>query len=479
MEVDEDQVETAQEQKILEDRKNGNSSGSGSSNRQISRKFTFTVCLLLILTMCVFWLISNYNTQNILRQQADSLGQSLAQQTASQLTELMLANDLISMNVILANLTRDSAIREVYVVNIDNELIASALNRETEPAIIISLPISLKNLQVEYSAPITIADSIAGYVRLKLDLSYIEAGILNNFILIAGTTLLMLIVSIAVTTTYFKYLVSFPANLLSYYLSKIREGEIETCPEPSNNDELSLAIRQFNYTAEFLAQNTFLTNIGVREPETKNENYKSISGEQDTTILSISMSNFQYLASTVSEENRMKLLTKYYFYTGKISQLYNGTVCHCSDDEVLVNFGNTQFPEEQPFYAICAAQLFLQLVDNINDTLKNAGTAKFRLTAHSGRALGSLYSPITQSTDILTGKTLDFVRMISKECPENSLLISEPAFEHAGAGTRVDADEFGPVGEEQINTYIARDPMSDYRILLKKQAAQLINLYNG
>ena len=79
-----------------------------SSTKQISRKFTFAISLLLILAMCIFWLISSFNTQNLLRQQADDLGQSLARQTAAQLTELMLANDLISLNVVLGNLTRDS-----------------------------------------------------------------------------------------------------------------------------------------------------------------------------------------------------------------------------------------------------------------------------------------------------------------------------------------------------------------------------------
>ena len=96
-----------------------------SSTKQISRKFTFAISLLLILAMCIFWLISSFNTQNLLRQQADDLGQSLARQTAAQLTELMLANDLISFNVVLGNLTRDSSIAEVSVLNVDNEITVS------------------------------------------------------------------------------------------------------------------------------------------------------------------------------------------------------------------------------------------------------------------------------------------------------------------------------------------------------------------
>ena len=199
-----------------------------------------------------------------MRQQADGLGQSLARQTASQLTELMLANDLISMNVILANLVRDSSIAEVSVVNLNNEILASATGTNSETQLLIPLPFELTSLEAEYSAPITLADSIAGFVWLRLDLTYIEVGTLNSLILVIGATVLLLIVASTITATYYQYLVSFPANLLSFSLSNIRKGEIEACPEPSTNNEISSAIRQFNATAEFLAQNTFLSNFGTQ-----------------------------------------------------------------------------------------------------------------------------------------------------------------------------------------------------------------------
>ncbi|MBL4580583.1 MAG: hypothetical protein JKY29_02100, partial [Gammaproteobacteria bacterium] len=137
---------------------------STKKNTQISRKFATAVCLLLVLAMCVFWLISNYNTQNILRQQADNLGNVLAQQTATQLTELVLANDMISMNVILGNLARNSSIGEIAVVNIDNEIIAAARSELETPATIIPLPIQLNKVQADYIAPINVAGSTAGYV---------------------------------------------------------------------------------------------------------------------------------------------------------------------------------------------------------------------------------------------------------------------------------------------------------------------------
>lgn len=456
--------------------------GTESKNSQrsiVSRKFNIAVCLLLVLSMCIFWLISSYNTQNLLRQQADSFGQTFARQIASQLTELMLSNDLISMNVVLANLIKESSVGNVLVVNLDNEVIASASGSDTENQLLIPLPFSLTNLQADYSAPITIADSIAGYVRLRLDLTYIEAGILNNLILIVIATSLLLLVAVTIISTYYQYLVTFPVNLLSFYLSNVRKGEIETCPEPNTSNEIFMAIRQFNATAEFLAQNTFLSNFSVQQPKAHDQILKSQTGVQDATLLDIKMSNFQYLSSTMSEIRMVELLNKYYFYSDKVSQLYNGSVTYCSDDEILINFGVDKLAEEQAFYAICAAQLLLKLLGDISNPDDEIFEAKFKIAVHSGRTANGLYSPITQNTNNLSGRTLDLTRAICDVCPDNSVLISEPAYKNAGAGSRIEAEEYGDFGEQdQIKTYIGLEPMSEYRVLLERQATQLVSIYS-
>ena len=445
---------------------------------KISRKFSVAVSLLLVLAMCVFWLLSSYNTRNTLQQQADRLGTTLARQTATQLTELVLANDLISINVILGNLTRDSAIAEIAVLSVDNEILAVASNAMAVPAPIIPLPVELASVQNEYTAEIRVSSSSAGYVRLTLDLSYIETALINNLLFIVAATVVLLALAVLLTNTYFQYLVAFPARLLSFALGNIRKGEIETCPEPKNENELSGAIRQFNATAEFLAQNTFLYNIGRGIPESDKDIFQTQPGRQAVTLLVIKMSNFQYLASTQTEDVIVSLLNKYYFYSGKVSQLYSGQVAYCSEEEVVINFGGLTMAEEQAFYAICAGQLFLQLRGDLCDVEGTQVPAKFRLAVHSGQAVGGLYSPITHETNNLTGKTLDLVRQICDESPDNALLISGPAFAEAGAESRIEAEIYSE-GEDEfaLSTYLALEPMAEYRMLLERQAIQLITLY--
>ena len=178
--------------------------------------------------MSIFWLLTTYNSRNILRQQADILGQNLANQTAAQVTEVMLANDLISINVMLSALAGNSTITEVRVTNVSGEIIARTISEESEISSKFPLPIPLASVANEYTAPISIADSVIGYVTLVLNLRYIEASLVDNLMLIVVATLLLLVIAVAVTTLYYKNLISFPVNLLSFYLGKIRDGEVET-----------------------------------------------------------------------------------------------------------------------------------------------------------------------------------------------------------------------------------------------------------
>ena len=118
--------------------------------------------------MCVFWLISSYSNRSLLQQQADGLGQALAEQTAMQLTELVVANDLISMNVVLNRVTEATGIQRISVLSVDDAVLAEAEGREEAIRPLVPLPVPLASIRAEYKAPITLNDAVAGPCGLSL-----------------------------------------------------------------------------------------------------------------------------------------------------------------------------------------------------------------------------------------------------------------------------------------------------------------------
>ena len=432
----------------------------------------------MVLAMCAFWLISSYSNRGLLEQQADRLGQALAEQTAILLTDLVLANDLISMNVALSGLTEATGIQRISVLSVDGIVLADAQGREETIRPLVPLPIPLALIRAEYEAPITLDDAIAGIVRLELNLDYIEAGATNSLLLILGATSLLLTVCVLLSGIYFQYVVSFPLNLLAFALSNIRKGQIDTCPEPNANHELGAAIRQYNATAKFLAQNAFLKQLSIRKPNSEDQNREMAAGEHATTLLVISMANYHYLASTLRNAILVELLNKFYFYIDKASRLYNGNVTFCADGEAVIHFSEVQIDEDQAFFAVCCAQLFLQIIGYINDLAGETIPAKYGAAVHSGQQLNSLYSPISQTSNNLSGKTLDEARTICQSCPNNCLLVSAASFEQAGGPSRLNANEHVGIGEtEQISTFLVRGPMSEYKLLIERQAVQLVTLF--
>lgn len=466
---------TTKQQETSTARASDRESGKRATGGSVATRFTFAVASLVLLCMCVFWLISNYTNQNLLRQQADSLGAALARQAAIQVSGLVLANDLISTRVVLEQLTRDAAIAEAAVLNVNGEVIASSSNELPPPASLLPLPTEYG----EYQVPIELENTVAGSARIILDLSYIEAGSGNNLLFILAATIAIMVVAVLLSINYFQYLVSFPIRLLNYAVQDIRYGEVKTCPDPDTNNEIGRLVRQYNATAEFLANYTFLsTETLLPEKSLATRQQEQPDHGVNGAVVCIRLANFHYLASTCDKKTLVTLLNRLYFMSENISRLYNGTVSYCTDGEVIIDFHKSHMEDEQCFYAVCAGQLFLRLLPRIIKINPSQPVdAKVRLAVHYGEFESGLYSPITGDFNNVHGATLDLVRQICNDCPDNSLLVSNAAYQMAGGESRVMGEEYGKVGEPQPQlTILCSNPLSSYRQLLDQQAEKMAAL---
>lgn len=445
--------------------------------RPLSRPFNISIAALVLLCMSVFWLISSYSLHAVLRDQADRLGNALAAQAAQLVTDLVLANDLISLNVVLSQLTRDGVIAEVAVLGIDDTITAVSRVDLAEPRSLLPLTAAFG----EYRADLTLQGARAGAVRVRLDLTYIEQALINNLLLVAAATLLLMIAGVALSASYFAYLVDYPVRMLALGLHRIRHGELETLPEPTGRSELSQTLRHFNATAEFLAQSTFLNRAQQALEDMAEERPLPKPGgpSLDASVLWVRVANFAYLASTHDEVTVVNLLNRLYFLCEKACRLYNGQVSHCQDGDVVISFTAATLEDEQSFYAICTAQLLLDLAPTIGavNPQDEALPVKLRLAVHSGQCTPGLYSPMTRQTDNVTGAVLDLTRQIIDECPDQAVLVSWAALHLAGEDTRVAGDEFSVVdGETRMIVYLCNRPMASLAPLLERQAELLIGL---
>lgn len=159
-----------------------------------ARQRTLLVCGLVLVGMAMVWLVSHFTTRYQLEQQTDSLGATLANQTALLATELVLSNDLISLNVLLTELTRSPAVSQAAVFTVDDQVLAiSGPSASRDPG-------RGSGRTGSYAAPIALQDSVAGYVRVYLDQQQMSDGGTPTLWMTPGAMALMLVLSATLMT---------------------------------------------------------------------------------------------------------------------------------------------------------------------------------------------------------------------------------------------------------------------------------------
>ncbi|MEX5363778.1 histidine kinase [Pseudomonas guariconensis] len=120
------------------------------------------VALALVIYACVMGL----QFRQAMHEQADALGQSLTIQTANSATELLVSNDILSLNVLLGNLVKNPLVAHAAIYSVDNRMLAEAGQRPKNGL--------LGEAEGLYQTKITFQDVTAGQLRISLDMSQFQ-----------------------------------------------------------------------------------------------------------------------------------------------------------------------------------------------------------------------------------------------------------------------------------------------------------------
>jgi uncharacterized membrane protein affecting hemolysin expression/class 3 adenylate cyclase len=450
---------------------------------KIGQRLALTTSILLILAMCTFWLVSNKTTESILRQQADSLGTSLARQTSILVTELVLANDLISMNVLLNQLTREAAVAQAAILSIDDQIIAisdSSIAGGPDRAS------GQTDLFGSYVAPIALQDSLAGYVRINLDQRYIEQGVTRNFLFLLAALTLLIATAVSVSFALAQYYISLPLASLRVSIRQLRGGEVSPASFGERGDEVGAVVRQYNrllYELEdpALRREIFAEDEADITSQANSPGLYRRPGSTFVSILSINISNYLEVLESQDDIDTVELLNTFYFYVHKVSDLYNGNVEACTGDDILITFGASKSDEDHSFQAICAALLFLEIASTIGRELAAQALVapQFKAGLHCGELLTGILSSLDRQHYTVAGGNVDLSRLICAKAESGELVISDDAYHQADADDRLIASKLSEMqaANSRSPTQIWRieEPMDNYKALLHRQVEHLLS----
>ena len=122
--------------------------------------------LLVALALIIYAWVMGMQFKHAMEQQADALGQSLITQTVASATDLLVANDILSLNVLLSNLVKNPLVAHAAIYSVDNRVLAESGARPQRSL--------LGDEEGLYSTPISFQEVIAGHLRISLDMQQFQ-----------------------------------------------------------------------------------------------------------------------------------------------------------------------------------------------------------------------------------------------------------------------------------------------------------------
>jgi class 3 adenylate cyclase/uncharacterized membrane protein affecting hemolysin expression len=439
----------------------------------IKHKITLSVSLLLILVLLAFWLSLKLQLQQTLIQQTDALGEILARQTADSVTELVLANDVLGLSVVVRQLALEEGVANITITNVDGrELTSTALQGLSE-----------EDGSTPYVAPVTLQGAVAGYVSLSLDESFLSNPVTRPdalfFVIIAAGLVLVLAASHAIA-----------AQITTPVLELVDMTEADgTDPDAlavTRSDEFGLLQQR---VADLIWRQRELEEqidvIGA--PREDPEDTAGLKAERRTvTLLHVRVANSAKALDLLHPGTLSTLLQQFQFYLRQAARLYRGVVVRVNGDSALVAFDTRRCQDEHAFDALCCAQLFLRLMQKVAEAqrARKAQALEFCLAVYSGDAY---FSPIWKKTrgdddkqrqESVIGKPVELVMELSNLSRSGEILVSESSFELADGNNRFGAQDSRKVtldsGSVNLMIYALMVDAGSHSELLDRQCQHLL-----
>lgn len=443
---------------------------------------TLSISIILFTALSVLWSSLHSSLQELVHHQTDTFGQSIASQTSQSVADFVMSDDMLGLNSVINNhIEKNPNVVRIDVFNHLHELLASAQT------------LKLANLQDanRYQSPIQFHDVIAGDVFIYLDKTYISSAIERSIQLLAGLIIVIFILLLFISAMLARRITA-PIQALQSASRNVAAGKLDVSLPTASNDEVGDLVHAFSDMVTGLKEKESIAQtLGQYMPR---DIAKDILADLahprrplrqvDASVLFVDMVGFTELCESTSQQQIASLLNQYYFLIHQCAHVYRGAVDKFIGDGAMVTFGAIKEDPKHAINAVCAAQLFIRLADDMNRRriVQDLPILSFRLGLHCGSMLAGSIGSAERMEVTVVGDTINLASRLCSIAEPAKLLISEAVYQHPSCHNMLTVED-----AQIVKIKGKRDPIVTYNVsylaakfnrLLRQQETELVELQN-
>lgn len=408
----------------------------------IAVKWSAAVIALILGCMSLFGWVAVQQQQRNFAAQIDRLGQAMAAQLAAAVGEPLLADEHLTLGVMLQRLTDQAGVLGASVEGIGMEAITSGIgpapsrfdSSGTSTAWYWQDAEHVKHLARDYSATIYFGSTRVGDVVVTLDADGFDRRlelILRNLTLAA----VLLVTSAVLLAVVLAHRLVRPLRTLATIGGSLERGGPATVSATSGSAEVDRVVQVFNRLAVGFQDKQHLENLlscyvpiplvrsQLQSPEKPVPNASRAEG----SIVFSDVCGFTALSEPLPPEQIADLLNDYFLYITSAAQACGGVVDSFIGDCVMVVFAGGDADPSHALHAATCALLIRDTVKRLNARRAAAGhlPLQFRTGVNSGPVAQCNLGGLERMQPTVIGDTVNVAARLCGQGEPGEIIIGE------------------------------------------------------